>query len=291
MELIMIKPIGLCYSASSILDEIEKYQEKYSKIYILGDILHNEYVINFLSARGIKFVKSIDSIHNDKFTLVVLPSHGTSPFIYDKLKKYNYIDLTCPKIKKMHDFIVTNKDNDIIFLGQLNHSETNATKDYKNVTVITNSKDIDKLDELNNPILMCQTTYNKDEFMKVSSLLKEKYPNIVINNTLCNIPLDRIININSTDCDLLIVIGSKTSSNANEIAKSKPNSLIIGKVEEIDLDELKKYSKIAIASASSTPIQQVNEIVSYIQKNVIDDINKFEDSSFEELEKMLKKSK
>lgn len=288
MELILIKPIGLCNSASSILDEINKYQEKYSKIYILGDILHNEYVINYLSEKGIKFVKSIDSIHNDKFTLVILPSHGTSPFIYDKLQKYNYIDLTCPKIKKMHDFIVSNKDNDIIFLGQLNHSETVASRDYKNVTVITSSKDIDKLGELNNPILMCQTTFNKNEFVKVSELLKEKYPNIIINNTLCNIPLDRIININDTDCDLLIVVGSKTSSNANEIAKSKPNSMIIGKISEIDKNELQKYNKIAIASASSTPIQQVNEIVDYIQKNVLDEIKAIEESSYEELEKMMK---
>ncbi|MBP5446390.1 MAG: hypothetical protein J6Y28_09490 [Acholeplasmatales bacterium] len=267
MEIKIIQPIGLCVSASSILDEIYKHQEKYHKIYILGDILHNEYVINYLSERGIKFIKELEGIVNDKYTLVVLPSHGTSPLVYEKLKKYNYIDLTCPKIKKMHEFIINNSDKDIIFLGQPNHSETVASRDYDNVKVISSKKDIDKLGELNNPILMCQTTFNKDIFVEISEILKEKYPNIVINNTLCNIPLDRIININSTDCDLLLVIGSKTSSNANEISKSKPNSMIIGKVEEIDLDELRKYKKIAIASASSTPIQQVDEIVEYIRKN------------------------
>ena len=267
MELIIIKPIGLCNSASSILDEVKKHQEKYSKIYILGDILHNEYVINYLSRNGIKFVKKIDTINNDKFTLVVLPSHGTSPKVYEKLKRYKYIDLTCPKIKKMHEFIVENKDSDIIFLGKKGHSETIAVSDYENIKVINDISDIDKLGELKDPIILCQTTYNKDIFVKACEKAKEKYPNITIHNTLCNIPLDRIININSTDCDLLIVVGSKSSSNANEISKSKPNSMIIGKVSEINMNELKKYNKIAIASASSTPIEQVNEIVGYITKN------------------------
>ena len=263
----MVKPIGLCQSAASTIDAIKKNQEKYEKIYILGDILHNDYVINYLSERGIKFVKSLNSIPKDKYTLVILPAHGTSPKIYEKLKNYNLVDLTCPRIKMMHQYVVDNKDRDIIFLGKPNHSETVSFMDYDNVKTIHTHKDIDSLGELNNPILMCQTTFNKDEFIKVSDLLKKKYDNILINNNLCNIPLDRIINVNETDCDLLIVVGSKTSSNANEISKSKPNSLIIGKVDEIDINEIKKYNKIAIASASSTPIQQVEEIIEYITKN------------------------
>ena len=167
----------------------------------------------------------------------------------------------------MHEYIVENKNRDIIFLGKKNHSETIAVSDYENIKVINDISDIDKLGELKDPIILCQTTYNKDIFVKACEKAKEKYPNITIYNTLCNIPLDRIININSTDCDLLIVVGSKSSSNANEISKSKPNSMIIGKVSEINMNELKKYNKIAIASASSTPINQVNEIVDYIRKN------------------------
>lgn len=267
MEIKIIEPIGLCNSASSILDEIEKVREKYNNIYILGDILHNEYVINYLSKVGIKFAKKIESIPKDRYTLVVLPAHGTSPKILEKLKNYNFIDLTCPKIIRMHKYIVDNLDKQIIFLGNKNHSETLAFKDYPNVTIINSKNDIDKLKNITNPILMCQTTFNLDEFNLVTDKLKELYPNIVIIDTLCSIPLDRIKNISKAEFDLLIVIGSKTSSNANEISKSVPNSIIIGKTSEIDINELKKYNTIAIASASSTPIQQVNEIVNYIKNN------------------------
>ena len=87
MELKIIEPIGLCNSASSILDEIEKNIDKYNNIYILGEILHNEYVINYLSKKGIKFAKKIDSIPVDRYTLVILPAHGTSPKVYEKLNK------------------------------------------------------------------------------------------------------------------------------------------------------------------------------------------------------------
>lgn len=267
MELKIIEPIGLCNSASSILDEIDKNISKYNNIYILGEILHNEYVINYLSNLGIKFVKKIDDIPKSKYSLVILPAHGTSPKIYEKLSKYNFIDLTCPKIRRMHKFITDNIDKDIIFLGKKNHSETLAFKDYENVHVINSTKDIDRVSNLTNPMLMCQTTFNLDEFNDVTDALREIYPSIFIIDTLCNIPLDRIKNIYNTDCDLLLVIGSKTSSNANELSKSHSNSLIIGKIDEIDINELKKYKTIGIASASSTPIQQVNEIVEYIRKN------------------------
>ena len=116
-------------------------------------------------------------------------------------------------------------------------------------------------------MLICQTTFGYDEYELVKNKLQEKYPNIVIINTLCSIPLSRIKNINETECDLLLVIGSTTSSNANEIKNSKTNSLIIGKPSDININELKKYNTIAIASASSTPIQQVDEILDYIRKN------------------------
>ena len=267
MEIKIIEPIGLCASAYSILDKIKLNMDKYNNIYILGDILHNEFVINYLSNLGIKFVKDINDIKLSKYSLVILPSHGTSPKIIEKLKKYNYLDLTCPKIKKMHEYIISNNDKEIIFLGKKNHAETLAVKDYDNVYTINSEKDIDKLPSLSNPILMCQTTLGLDEFNIVSEILKNKYPNIIINNNLCNIPLDRINNIKETECDLLLVIGSKTSSNANEICNSKPNSMIIGRVDEIDMNELRKYKTIAVASASSTPLKQVNEIVEYIKEN------------------------
>lgn len=267
MELKIIEPIGLCTSAYSILDQIKMNMDKYNNIYILGDILHNEFVINYLSNLGIKFVKDLSDIRLNKYTLVILPAHGTSPKIVEKLQKYNYLDLTCPKIKKMHEFIIENKDRDIVFIGKKSHAETNAVKDYDNIKIINSAKDIDKLSDLKNPILMCQTTLGADEFNLACTALKEKYPNIEIKNTLCNIPLDRIENIKQTECDLLIVIGSKTSSNANELCSSKTNSMIIGKIDEIDMNELKKYNTIAIASASSTPLKQVNEIVEYIRKS------------------------
>ena len=267
MEIKIIEPIGLCASAYSILDQIKLNMDKYNNIYILGDILHNEYVINYLSNLGIKFVKDLDSIRLGKYSLVILPAHGTSPKIIEKLKKHNYLDLTCPKIKKMHEFIVENKDKDIVFIGKKNHAETNAVRDYDNIIIIHNASDIEKLPPLKDPIFMCQTTLGADEFNKAKDELLKLYPNINVWNTLCNIPLDRIENINSTECDLLIVVGSKTSSNANELKNSKTNSIIIGKVSEIDMNELRKYKTIAIASASSTPLKQVNEIVEYIRKN------------------------
>lgn len=268
MEIKIIEPIGLCKSASGILDEIQNNFHKYNNIYVLGDILHNEYVIDYLSNVGIKFVKELKNIPRDKYSLIILPSHGTSPKIMEKLKNYNYLDLTCPKIKKIHSFIVDNDHRDIIFLGQKNHAEVNAVKDYKNVKVIYDEADIEKLTSLREPVLMCQTTYSEQIFHKISKILKDKYPHLLIKNTLCNIPIDRIKNINSTECDLLLVVGSKTSSNANELMKAKPNSKIVSCGKDIDIDEIKKYNTIGIASASSTPIQQVDVVLDFLNNNI-----------------------
>ena len=266
MKLEIIKPIGLCNSAQKILNEVNKYLNKYMNIYILGEILHNEYVINELSNKGIKFVKDLKTIEKNKYTLVVLPSHGTSPLVYEKLSGYNYIDLTCPKIKKMQDFVLDNTDKDILFLGKKGHSESLAFVGYPNVTMIHSVSDVDNLkSDLKDPILMCQTTFTEQLFVEVAEKLEEKYPNIVIKNTLCNIPLERIKNINSSKADMLLVIGSKTSSNANELKNSKTNSKIVSYKTDINIEELLKYDTVAIASASSTPIEQVNIIVDAIK--------------------------
>ena len=268
MELEIISPIGLCNSASKLLETIDKYIDKYLNIYVVGEILHNEYIINDLSNKGIRFVKDIKNIDINKYTLIILPSHGTAPSVYKRIQKYNYLDLTCPKVKKIHEFIQNNSDKDIIFIGKKGHSETVAVKEYKNIKVVYSLEDLENLGELKDPIFMCQTTFNEKLFNEASEILKEKYPNITIKNTLCTIPLTRIKNINATDCDLLLVIGSKTSSNANEIKNSKPASMIINQKSDLDMDELLKYKKVAIASASSTPIEQVNMIVGAI-KNAI----------------------
>ena len=267
MEIKIIEPIGLCNSALGILDEIIKNIPNYNNIYVLGDILHNEYVIDYLSKIGIKFVKDLKNIPIDKYSLIILPSHGTSPKIMEKLKKYNYLDLTCPKIKKIHKFIEENDHRDIIFVGNKNHAEIKAVKDYKNVYIIYDEKDVEKLGNLREPIFMCQTTFNEEKFKKLSVILKDKYPHLLIKNTLCNIPIDRIKNINSTECDLLLVVGSKTSSNAMELMKSKPNSRIVSCDKDLDINELKQYKTITVASASSTPIQQVELVLNYLRKN------------------------
>lgn len=255
-----IEPQGYCFGVINALKIINEAINNYSRVYVLGNIIHNKEVNKDLVNKGAIILDKNSIIPNDG--VVVLTAHGTSPIVKNNLT--NFIDATCPYIKKIHELIAQTK-NDIIYIGKENHPETNAVLDYKNIHLVTSFEDLNNLKVIN-PILLNQTTLSILFLDKMTKSIINKYPNVIIYDKICDATRKRQEAVLNAQFDVLFVVGDKSSSNANELAKLKDNSYLIESYKDITQEMLLGKEVIAVTSASSTPSYLVDEVIKYIEK-------------------------
>ena len=145
MEIIVGKTAGFCFGVRNAVMKAKKTLEN-EKVSCLGELVHNHEVTKDLEKNGLKFIDKIEEAN----TPVIIRSHGESKETYEKAKKKNIklIDLTCPKVLKIHEIAkeYSNKDYYIFLIGKNTHPETIATKSYcgNQYTIIEGIEDIEK---------------------------------------------------------------------------------------------------------------------------------------------------
>lgn len=268
MEIIVSKSSGFCYGVKRAVEGA--YQNDNS--YCLGNLVHNENVINTLKEHNIKIIDNIDNI---KDTNVIVRAHGVSKEIYEKAKlnNINLIDYTCPKVLNIHNIVekYSNDNYDVILCGDINHPENIGTISYcKKCIVINKVEDINNidLDKLNKVLLISQTTFSVNEFNKIKNKLKELLKNkLIIKNTICpstNIRQKETSEL-ATKVDLMIVIGGKESSNTKklyDIASKYTKTLLI--TSYLELKDI-KANKIGVVAGASTSSKDIIDVVNYLQ--------------------------
>ena len=277
----LLKPIGHCFG---VIKAIELARDVASKckdknIYVFGLLVNNEEVTEYLSSLGIKTVDtSIDNPLNllNKFTkddIVIFTAHG-HPIEYEEILKKNnvtFFDATCSKVKECFNQI--KEAEEVIYIGKLHHPETTAALTMnKNAHLydIKNGFDYSVL-KTDHPLVINQTTLSFIELEAIHQEIKDKLPNAIFAEDICNATLLRQLAINNlySSVDTLIIVGSKKSSNTMklyEIAKARHKDKQILPVNNVD--ELKEYhlefNNAVIASGTSTSIETINKIKEYL---------------------------
>ena len=278
MEIIVGKYSGFCNgvrnTVNKTLDEL-----KSNHIYSVGDIVHNEEVINELKKRGLIVKEKIADIPNN--SRVIIRAHGETLDIYKKAKEKNIelVDLTCGKVKLIHNKILSKKNSFIIIIGKKSHPETIAHKSYsKNSYVVESFNDIsDAYDEYLTcgkelVYIVAQTTFNSELFDKIVDKIKEVFKtNIEVDKTICNATSIRQKETKeiSSSCDKVIVIGGKNSSNTKElemVAKKYCNNVyLIQTVSDLDKKLFSKEDIVGIVAGASTPDNIIQDVVYYLE--------------------------
>ena len=277
MEIIVGKYSGFCNGVKNTVNKtIEELNN--NSIYSLGDIVHNEVVINDLKEKGLMVKDSIDDIPND--SKVIIRAHGESIDVYQKAKEKNIklIDLTCGRVKLIHNKILSKKNSFVIIIGKKNHPETIAHKSYsKNSYVIENLDDINGVYDSyltsgkESVYVVAQTTYNSELFDKIVNKLKEIFSNIEIDKTICNatsIRQNETMEI-AKYSDKVIVIGGKNSSNTKELEmvakKYCDNVYLVQTVYDLDKDMFDKDDVVGVVAGASTPDNLIQEVVKFLE--------------------------
>ena len=298
MEIIVAKNAGFCQGVTSAIKLAKSIE---GGCVTLGKLIHNETVIKQLEQQNIKSINSIDDYTDG---VLLIRSHGAGKDIYDELKRRNikYFDATCPFVKKIHEIVKQsfNEGKKIIIIGDKNHPEvvgTNGWCDYQAI-IISNEKDLDQIDANGDYCIVEQTTFDVKEYEKLLNLIKIKCNLVVNHSTICYTTTQRQQEAEqiSKKCDLVLVIGSKTSSNTTKlynICKSNCPTYLIENVADLKSVKYKNLDFVGIVAGASTPqelIMEVKNTMSESQENtknvVVEDVK---NESFEALFEASKK--
>ena len=285
MKIDIIQPSGYCFGVMNAINEAIKIKKNnpFNNVYVLGELVHNEDVISFLNNHDIhtlvvnnneeEILKNLDT--ND---ILIFSAHGHNEKLNELLKNKNitFFDTTCKNVRKNLDLIKENIDKGIIYIGKENHAETKAAISISNKVILY---DLDKgLDfskiTLKEPIIINQTTLSFLELNNIHKEILENIPKANIIDEICpvtRIRQENIINLKK-DYDLLIIIGSKTSSNTNKLYElalkyhQNKKVLMVGSKKDLFNLDLSNYQHVAIFSGTSTPNEIINEVKQYLEE-------------------------
>ena len=274
MEILIGKNSGFCFGVKRAVEGVENEVKKYKKLNCLGEIVHNEVVVEKLQKMGVNFIDSIDEAQNN--SVLAIRAHGVDENTYKEAESKNLevIDYTCPKVKNIHEQIKNAYEEgyQIILVGKKTHPEVIGSKGYaKDVIVIESIDEIEELPIFQKVFCIVQTTFSYSKYIEIESKLKEKYLNIKCVNSICPSTKNRQQECQelAAKVDFMIVIGGKNSSNTHKLyevaCKVNENSVIIQDENDKKIEECEKYGIIGIMSGASTPDETINKVVEKIK--------------------------
>ncbi|MEC8217675.1 MAG: 4-hydroxy-3-methylbut-2-enyl diphosphate reductase [Pseudomonadota bacterium] len=280
----LANPRGFCAGVDRAIDIVNKALDIYgAPVYVKHEVVHNKVVVADLRDRGAIFVEEIDEIPDD--SLVIFSAHGVSSAVEEETKSrnLNFFDATCPLVTKVHLEVRKHAkaSKDIILVGHEGHPEVEGTmgrhinSDNSSIYLVQNELDAKNI-KINNPTklaLVTQTTLSVDETKSIIDILKYRFPDIDTpkKDDICYATQNRqdAVKQLALESDFMIVVGSKNSSNSNRLSelaeKCGCRSILIDEFTDIDLDDLKNYSKISITAGASAPESKVMEIAKSLE--------------------------
>lgn len=224
-RVLLAAPRGYCAGVDRAVIAVEKALEQYgSPVYVRHEIVHNKYVVQTLEKKGAIFVE--DTAEVPEGSIVMFSAHGVAPTVHKEAaeRKLATIDATCPLVTKVHKEAVrfAQEDFDILLIGHEGHEEVIGTSGEapEHITLVDGPEDVAGV-EVRDPskvVWLSQTTLSVDETMETVGALKEKFPLLISppSDDICYATQNRQIAVKQmgADADLVIVVGSKNSSNS-----------------------------------------------------------------------------
>ena len=290
-KLLLAAPRGYCAGVDRAVQTVERALEQYgAPVYVRKEIVHNKYVVEQLKQRGAVFVESETDVPEG--ATVVLSAHGVAPGVHVNARARDLatIDATCPLVTKVH--VEAKKfaadGYTIVLIGHAGHEEVEGTMGEapENIVLVESEEDVDLLD-VDDPDRMAyisQTTLSVDETRAIINRLRQRFPAIVGPRTddICYATTNRQAAVKqlARECDLVLVIGSRNSSNSNrlvEVAREHgADSHLIDSEAEVRDEWLTGKRVVGITSGASVPEVLVLRLVELFRARGTTHVQEFE---------------
>ncbi len=276
MQITLAKTAGFCFGVNRAVNMLYDLVEKGVDVCTLGPIIHNPQVIDDLERKGVNILASIEDARKDK--KVVIRTHGVERSVleYCESNALNFIDATCPFVKKIHKIVRENSSADlpVLIAGDKKHPEVVGIKSYcaGKCFVFNSCEELDEIFKNNdfNPekpfIVVSQTTFSTKEWKKCVKNINLHYTNAIIFDTICNATEERQAEalLLSKKNDMMIIIGGRTSSNTAKLkAVCEPNcpTYLIETAEELLDIAFCDVQSIGVTAGASTPDSIIKEVI------------------------------
>ncbi|OBU13109.1 4-hydroxy-3-methylbut-2-enyl diphosphate reductase [Morganella psychrotolerans] len=295
MRILLANPRGFCAGVDRAISIVDRALELYgAPIYVRHEVVHNRYVVNDLRERGAIFIEEIAEVPDG--AILIFSAHGVSQAIRQEARSRNLtmlFDATCPLVTKVHMEVAraSRKGKEAILIGHAGHPEVEGTMgQYSNpeggMYLVESPEDVWKLqvkDEANLSF-MTQTTLSVDDTSEVIDALNARFPKIIgpRKDDICYATTNRqeAVRDLAGKADLVLVVGSKNSSNSNRLAElaervGKP-SYLIDSADDISPDWLKGVETIGLTAGASAPDVLVQQVIRRLQELGADDVRQLE---------------
>ena len=291
-KLLLAAPRGYCAGVDRAVQTVERALELYgAPVYVRKEIVHNKHVVAQLRERGAVFVDELDdSIPEGAVT--VFSAHGVSPAVHADAERRSLqtIDATCPLVTKVHrEALKFAADGyTIVLIGHAGHEEVEGTMGEapEHIVLVETEADVDALEvpDTDKIAYISQTTLSVDETGAIIARLREKFPAITGPRTddICYATTNRqsAVKQMATECDLVLVIGSKNSSNSNrfvDVARERgAAAYLIDNETQVDEAWLEGKRVVGITSGASAPEELVQRLVDFFRARGTTDVQEFE---------------
>ncbi|THA65243.1 4-hydroxy-3-methylbut-2-enyl diphosphate reductase [Streptomyces sp. A0958] len=287
-RVLLAAPRGYCAGVDRAVIAVEKALEQYgSPVYVRHEIVHNKYVVRTLEKKGAIFVEETAEVPEG--SIVMFSAHGVAPTVHQEAaeRKLATIDATCPLVTKVHKEAVrfAQDDFDILLIGHEGHEEVIGTSGEapEHITLVDGPEDVGNV-EVRDPskvVWLSQTTLSVDETMETVGALKEKFPLLISppSDDICYATQNRQIAVKQmgADADLVIVVGSKNSSNSVRLVEvalgaGAGASHLVDGADEIDEAWLEGVSTVGVTSGASVPEVLVDGVLAWLAERGFEDV-------------------
>jgi 4-hydroxy-3-methylbut-2-en-1-yl diphosphate reductase len=279
-EILLAEPRGFCAGVDRAIEIVERALTKFGRpIYVRHEIVHNTYVVNDLKAKGAIFIEELADVPPD--ATLVFSAHGVSKAVQEEAvqRGFQIFDATCPLVSKVHVEVakLSKEGYEFIMIGHKGHPEVEGTMGQlsEGIHLVEDIADIARVNpkQTEKLAVVTQTTLSVDDTAEIAIALKARFPQIrePKHQDICYATQNRqdAIKVLTGQVDLIIVVGSPTSSNSNRLAELSRKRGVPGYMVD-DASELKDewfsgVQRVGLTAGASAPEILVQHVIERIK--------------------------
>ena len=279
-EILLAEPRGFCAGVDRAIEIVERALQKFgAPIYVRHEIVHNTYVVNDLKTKGAIFIEDLADVPSG--ATLVFSAHGVSLAVQDEAvaRGFRIFDATCPLVTKVHvEVAKLHKEGfEFTMIGHKGHPEVEGTMGQldSGIHLVEDVADVARVQPAQTVrlALVTQTTLSMDDAAEIAAAVKARFPQVrePKQQDICYATQNRqdAVKLMSPQVDVVIVVGSPTSSNSNrlrEVArKLGTESYMVDSADELQAEWFNGRQRVGLTAGASAPEILVRQVIDRIK--------------------------
>jgi len=280
-QVLVASPRGFCAGVSYAIEIVDRVLDEFGPpVYVRHEIVHNRHVVERLRARGAHFVEDLSTVPADG--LLIFSAHGVAPAVREEAQKrgLRVLDATCPLVTKVHFEVLryAREGYEILLIGHRGHVEVEGTLGHapNSIHLVETVADVERvaIRDPEHTAVVTQTTLSVDDTREIFAAIRARFPAVSTprKDDICYATQNRqtAVKALARSSDLVFVLGSPASSNANRLVevarKQGTTACLIESAADIDPNRLDGAHVVGLTAGASTPETLVQEAIGALRE-------------------------